>query len=306
MNIKKQFVWMPVLLVIVGILGCQKGGKKIVASAGSVKISDEDFAKELVGLPQAYRSYLATLEGKKQLLDILLREKLLLESAEKSGIDRKKEIQTSLKEYHRRAADQETEFRKGIILREYLRELQDGELKVTEPELKSYYDQNKSEFQNPKKISASHILSPTHEEAEKALARLKKGESFAKVAREVSTDPSAEKGGSIGEVSRGDLTELPEFEKELFNLKNGQISDIVKTKIGFHIIRKDGEKTLPSEGFDQAAPKIRRMLEKKKFDEWIDKIKKQKNVAIDETVLASISVQEPAPETEAPLPPAQR
>ena len=126
--------------------GCKKSDNKIVARAGSVKITTEDLAKELVNSPPAYQNYLRTLEGKKQFLDILLREKILLNAAEKSGVEKRKEIQKNIEEYKERAKEQESEFRKGLVLREYLRELKDRELKVTEPELKLYYDQNKGDF----------------------------------------------------------------------------------------------------------------------------------------------------------------
>lgn len=267
--------------------GCKKSEKKVVARVGNVKITTEDLLKELSNLPGTYQNYLSTLEGKKQFLDIILREKILLRAAEKSRIFRKKEVQKNLVEYQKRAKEQEIEFRKGLILREYLRELQDGDLKVTEPELKLYYDQSGTDFKNPVKVTASHILSSTQEGAEKAYQRVRKGEDFAKVARELSTDPSSSRGGIIGEVSRGDLADLPEFEEQLFALKKGQVSNIVRTKIGYHIIKKNSETELPSQTFEKAAPQIRRILEKRKFDEWIEKIKKEENSWVDETVLAA-------------------
>lgn len=279
--------------------GCKKSENPVIARAGTIKITEEDFSKELVNLPPTYQNYLSTLEGKKQFLDILLREKILLNAAERAGITRKKEIQTHLKEYKEQAKEQEKEFKKSLILREYLRELQDGDLKVTDAELKLYYDQNTSDFQNPKKVTASHILLPSQEEAEKAYARIKKGEDFAKVAREMSADPSAMRGGMIGEVSRGDLTELPEFEKELFSLKTGQTSNIIKTKIGYHIVKKNGEITLPSQSYEQAVPQIRRLLEKKKFDQWIEKEKNSQKVWIDEKALTALPTTKPEPSSDA-------
>lgn len=293
---KMRVVAVALSLVSVAIFfaGCKKSEKKLVAKAGSIKIYDEDFTRELSNLPADYQNYLSTLEGKKQLLDILLREKILLNLAEKSAVSKKKEIQKNLKEFRERKKEEEIEFRKGLILREYLRELQDGVLKVTEPELKLYYEQNKSDFENPKKITASHILSASQSDAEKALSRLKKGEDFAKVARELSTDPSSSRGGMIGEVGRGDLADLPEFENELFHLKSGQISQIVKTKLGYHIIKKTGEIALPGQAFQKVAPQIRRILEKRKFDQWMDKTKREEKLWVDENVLASI----PVPSTE--------
>ncbi|GEM_PF-921039 len=285
------------IVLILALLGAayvgikKKGDNPTLAKVGNVKISAEYFSKELANSPEAYLTYLSTLEGKKQLLDILLKEKVLMNAAAKSGIYRKKEVQENLKSFQARAKEQEEQFRKGLILKEYLRTLQDGKLKIEDSELKAYYEQNKPDYQNPTKITASHILCTSNEEAEAALKRLNQGkEEFSKVAKEVSKDPSAPRGGFIGEVVRGDLADLPEFETELFNLKTGGISKVVKTKIGYHIIKKSGEIKLPGQSYEEAAPQIRRILEKKKFDEWIDKEKEKQGVKINEKILASITI----------------
>lgn len=280
------------IIVAVGLSplfsGCKKSESAVVARVGRFKMTSEQLSKELAGSPPVYLNYLSTIEGKKQFLDILLKEKILLNAARRSGVLRRPEVQNNLKAYLDKAKQQEEEFRKGLLLKEYLNELQTGKLKVEENEIRSHYESNKSEFQNPIKVSASHILSTTAEDAEKALKRVKSGEDFAKVAKEVSKDPTAFRGGLIGEVVRGDLADIPEFESELFNLKTGGISGVVKTKIGYHIIKKDGETRFPALAYDQAAPQIRRLLEKKKFDAWIEEERKRQKVWIDEKVLAAV------------------
>lgn len=292
-NDKKYLFFVLFCFLVGGFFSCKKSEKKLLARVGSVKIYEEDYLKELLGMPQIYQNYLSTLEGKKQLLDIMLRERILLAKAEQSGIAKKKEIQKSLKDFKEKQKEEATEFRKGLFLRDYLRDLQDGELKVTEAEIKVYYQDHKDEFLNPKKISASHILTSSEVEAEAALARIKKGEDFAKVARETSKDPSAIRGGAIGEVSRGELSDLPEFEKALWPLRNGQISSIVKTRLGYHIIKKTGEIRLPNQSYEKVVPQIRRILEKRKFDLWVEKIKSEKKVWVDEQLLASFKLSSP-------------
>ncbi|MBI2119074.1 MAG: peptidylprolyl isomerase [Elusimicrobia bacterium] len=291
MNLNRTF-FLPFLLVGASLIfqGCKKSQDKTLAKVGRIKISQQDFSKELSNSPQIYLNYLSTLEGKKQFLDILLKEKVLLNSARNSGVASNKQVQKEMQQYVERAKEQEEHFRKGLILREYLKQLQDGRLKVEDQEIKDYFEKNKAEFESPAKVVASHILSSSEEEAQKALQRLKKGEDFAKVAREVSKDPSASRGGLIGEVMRNDLSDLPSFEQALFSLKTGEISDVVKTKIGYHIIKKNGEQRLPGQSYAQAVPQIRRVLEKKKFEDWMESEKKNQKVWIDEQVLASISL----------------
>lgn len=295
-NLNKYFFLLFLFFGFLLILqACKKSQDKTLAKVGRIKISQEDFSKELANSPQIYINYLSTLEGKKQFLDILLKEKVLLNSARNSGVASNKQVRKDMRQYVERAKEQEEQFRKGLILREYLRELQDGKLKIEDQEIKDYFEKNKAEFENPVKVVASHILSSTQEEAEKTLQRLKKGEDFAKVAREVSKDPSATRGGLIGEVMRNDLSDLPSFEQALFSLKTGEISTVVKTKIGYHIIKKNGEQRLPGQAYEQAAPQIRRVLEKKKFEDWMEGEKKNQKVWIDEQVLASISLPQSEP-----------
>jgi len=88
----------------------------------------------------------------------------------------------------------------------------------------------------PNEVHCAHILVKTEKEANAVLERLKKGEKFANIAREVSICPSGKRGGDLGTFGRGKMAK--EFEQAAFALQKGQISPIVKTKFGFHIIKR--------------------------------------------------------------------
>jgi parvulin-like peptidyl-prolyl isomerase len=88
----------------------------------------------------------------------------------------------------------------------------------------------------PNKVHCAHILVKTQSEANAILERLKKGEKFGKIAKEVSLCPSKKRGGDLGTFGRGKMVKA--FEKAAFTLKRGQISPIVKTKFGYHIIKR--------------------------------------------------------------------
>jgi len=287
---KKSMSFFLFAAVVLSVSGCQKSSNPVLAKAGPTKITQEDFSKEVSNSPPVYQNYLSTMEGKKQFLDILLKEKILLNAAEHSDIPKKDDFKKGIEDYDKRLKDQASEYRKDLLLREYLRELKDGELKVTDSEIQAYYEQNKNDFQHPRKIVARHILCLTENDAEDALQRIKHGEDFKKVAREMSKDPTAERGGLIGEVTRGDLADLPEFEEELFRLRPGQVSGVVKTKLGYHIIRNDSEVRMRGQSLDDAAPHIRRILEKQKFDAWVDKQKKDQKVWINDKALAALPI----------------
>jgi peptidyl-prolyl cis-trans isomerase C len=86
------------------------------------------------------------------------------------------------------------------------------------------------------KIHCAHILVKTEKEVNAVLDRLKKGEKFSAIAKDVSLCPSKKRGGDLGTFGRGQM--VKEFENAAFALNKGQISDIVKTQFGYHIIKR--------------------------------------------------------------------
>jgi len=89
-------------------------------------------------------------------------------------------------------------------------------------------------------VRASHILVKTEAEAKALLSEIKKGTSFAKLAEAKSLCPSRKRGGDLGFFGRGRM--VKEFENAAFALKKGEVSGVVKTQFGYHLIRKTDEK----------------------------------------------------------------
>lgn len=102
----------------------------------------------------------------------------------------------------------------------------------SDKEIKKYFEDNKASLV---KVDASHILVPTEEEAKEAKKRIDGGESFEDVAKAVSKDGSAQPGGALGIQNTNKYD--PDFVKAMESLKEGEISDPVKTQFGYHIIR---------------------------------------------------------------------
>ena len=88
----------------------------------------------------------------------------------------------------------------------------------------------------PNKVHCAHVLVKTEREANAILERLNKGEKFTSIAKEVSLCPSGKRGGDLGSFSRGKM--VKEFENAAFALQKGQVSSIVKTKFGYHVIKR--------------------------------------------------------------------
>jgi peptidyl-prolyl cis-trans isomerase C len=138
--------------------------------------------------------------------------------------------------------------REGIILREVIAQKVDSQVTVKPNEAKKFYDENQDLFRTPELVKVSHILvrvppdasdeekSKKRAEIEKALARVKAGEEFADVAQAVSEDiVTALRGGDLGYFARGSMD--PEFEKASFETKVGELSPVITTRFGYHILK---------------------------------------------------------------------
>lgn len=150
---------------------------------------------------------------------------------------------------------------------------------VDQGEVKGFYDSNPQVFRVPEQVRARHIIVRVKEGAtegekkqakeaiQKAAERIKKGESFEEVAKQVSQDGSAQRGGDLGYFSRGQM--VPEFEEAAFSLEKGKVSQVVETKFGYHIIKLEDRKEARTLSFQEVEPKIAEFLRQKKGEEQL-------------------------------------
>ena len=134
-----------------------------------------------------------------------------------------------------------------------------------EAERKAYDEAAKAEPPQ-EEIHARHILLPTEDEAKKALARVKGGEDFAKVANEVSKDTGGD-GGDLGWFTKDRM--VPEFSEAAFKLKKGEISDPVKTQFGWHVIQVEDTRTKTFPPFEQLKDQAARYVAQKAESEEV-------------------------------------
>ncbi len=157
----------------------------------------------------------------------------------------------------------------------------------TDKEIKAYYDENKKNYEIPETVNARHILIAVDaaddkgkkkdkmKKAKDLLKQLDKGEDFAKLAKENSDCPSKAKGGSLGEFPRGNM--VPAFEKAAFSLKSNEVSKVVETKFGYHIIQNIGHNPPRTISYDdvkgQIAFRLKSRKVQKKLESLVDKLK---------------------------------
>jgi len=164
----------------------------------------------------------------------------------------------------------------------------------SDAEAKDFYAKNPERFKEEESVRASHILirvEPNADAATKAkkkatiegvLKRAKSGEDFGKLAQQYSQDGSAAQGGDLNFFPKGQM--VPEFSNVAFALKPGQVSDIVTTQFGYHIIKVTDRKPGRVIPFEEAAPQIKQFLEGQKkqqhADAFIEGLKKKSKIEV--------------------------
>ena len=174
---------------------------------------------------------------------------------------------------------------------------------VTNDEMKKYYDENKDDFYI-EQVGASHIIikriededkklsdekkAEAKKKAEEVLAKAKAGEDFSELAKEYSQDTvSAKNGGDLGFFKKGEM--VKPFEEAAFSMKVGEISDLVESDFGYHIIKvtdkEDRQKT-----FDEVKETIRKTLQDEKCDAQVEKLKEEAKVEKNEEILEKVNI----------------
>jgi len=154
-------------------------------------------------------------------------------------------------------------------------------VEVGDAELQAYYDGHPDEFKHEPQIKVRQVLvavapnatdaqrQAARAKAEKALERLRAGESFEKVAAELSDDPSKAHGGEIGWVREGML--LPKLEPAVFALADGEVSAVLESQRGYHVFRVDAHRGAGTYAFDEIKPQLEQMLRQREVGSAITK-----------------------------------
>ncbi|HWI60340.1 MAG TPA: peptidylprolyl isomerase [Symbiobacteriaceae bacterium] len=217
-------------------------------------------------------------ESGAKVMDDIIREKLVNQEAEKQKVSvTPAEIDSEISKIKERLGG-EAAFTQALeqnnITMAQLREYQDFRLKATkilkkditfqDADVKAFFEENKAQF-DKREVTARHILVATEEEAKAVKAELDKGADFAKLAKEKSTEPAAkESGGDLGTFGPGKM--VPDFDKVVFAMKKGEISQPFKTDFGWHVAQvTDLKGSAPS--FDAMKTEVTEMFIDSKVQE---------------------------------------
>jgi len=235
---------------------------------------------------------------RERVLDRMIDEELLFQASQKQGIrvgeeavaaevaklrerfSGEEEFQQALASFEMTEAHLKARIQRGLAIKELIEKGVLKDLVVEEAESKAFYDSHPEMFQRPEQVKASHILVKVPQDAdeaakaaarskvEKIRADLQKGADFAETARQHSEGPSNERGGDLGFFQRGQM--VKPFEDAAFALKAGEISDIVETPFGYHIILVAEHQPEGVVTFEEAKERLGEHLKREKAGQMVD------------------------------------
>lgn len=220
---------------------------KIVANVGPITVMESEIDEMLASLGQRGAAY-NNPEGRKIILEQIIGNKLLLLDARKNLFETEPEFKAELARL------------KVELLINYAGNKVLSAVKITREEVQAYYEENKDRLGGGESVNASHILVESEEKALEILADIKAGKvSFEEAAAAHSTCPSGQRGGNLGDFTRGQM--VPEFDAAVFAMEVGEITDVpVKTQFGYHLIKLNSKNEASVPTFEEVEEQLTKMM----------------------------------------------
>ncbi|MGM0396549.1 MAG: peptidylprolyl isomerase [Bacillota bacterium] len=292
---------MIIMVVSIVLSGCTGDKEGIVAEVDGHGITQEQFDKDFQVYKDLYERQLGEgaldqegIDGKTMgesledsILQKLIMERLIQVDSETKGIETTdEELQQYIDEYKESIGGEESyqqflesnnlseeyfvdNMKKELLGKKHKEDFV-GNLTVSDEDAMAYYDENRESLVE---VNASHILLGTEEEALDIINRLNEGEDFAEVAKVESLDSiSAVNGGNLGYFGKGQM--IPEFEEVVFQLEEGEISEAVKTEVGYHVIKVQDR----MESFEELQDKIVTMINEQAYYEYVQSLRDEATI----------------------------
>jgi peptidyl-prolyl cis-trans isomerase C len=188
-----------------------------------------------------------------------------------------KRFQQALQSEHLTLVQLREQTRQNIAVSKLLEHEVGPKISVKPTDISAFYEKNPDKFQQPEAIRASHVLVAVRQQADEAtrkaarakaedvLKQARAGADFSNLARKLSNDASAPRGGDLGFFPKGQM--VPAFEAAAFALQPGQVSDVVETPFGYHVIKVTERRPPQTVPFAQAAPRIEQYLRQEQQQE---------------------------------------
>jgi parvulin-like peptidyl-prolyl isomerase len=300
------------------VLGCERKSApmvkdEVIATVNDVDITASEFAEALTNL-KSKLSEDAPLEEdqarvmKLNLLNQLIDRKLLVSEAENLGITvSEEEIDSAVNGIIDEYPDRETfdeqvengnidldqwrlEIEYKLLLEKLVESALSQEIEILPEEIETYYEENREEYSADEMVHALQIMVETREEAEELLSEIKGGADFSDLASIHSISPDSARGGDLGFFSREEMP--PDFEIA-FDMEPGELSDVMESPYGFHILKVLEKSPAKDMTLEEATPEITEKLKRIKAEEqyglWFSEIKERAEIEINPSVLEDIT-----------------
>jgi len=242
---------------------------------------------------------------KNQILDRLIEQQLLYEQSQKEDIKvsakavdehmaklkerfpSQQEFEKALKELNVNEADIKKKTRMGLAIQELITKDVASKITISDEESEAFYKSHPEFFKQPEQVKASHILIKSDAKDDQAKQdaakkkiediqqKVKNGDDFAGLAKQYSEGPSAKQEGDLGFFGRGQM--VKPFEDAAFSMKPGQVSEVVKTRFGYHLIKVTDQKAAGTLPYKDVKEKIQGYLKQQKvnteLETYINKLK---------------------------------
>jgi|LFRM01.2.fsa_nt_gb peptidyl-prolyl cis-trans isomerase C len=242
----------------------------VLATVNGKEITEQDVYAFLSELDPQIAAQFSSPDGVKRLVNELVNGEMLYLYAMENSYDQEEDFKSELERV------------KANILKKYAVNKILSEVSATEDEITQFYNDNSERFQKPEAVRASHILVDEFEKAKEIQDEIHQGLSFEEAAQKYSTCPSRQVGGDLGEFERGKM--VPEFEEAAFNLKEGELSEPVKTQFGYHLIKLQYKNEARLRTIDEVREQIKQQVirakQEEKYFNTMEEFKNRYNVSI--------------------------
>ena len=223
---------------------------KVLAQVNGKPITEEDVTRFIMAMGRNGQAY-NNPQGRAAVLEQLIAQRLFLLDAQRNLLEREQAFKDQLATV------------KEQLLMEYAISKCVESVRVTEDEVRGYYDAHKEEMTEGETVNASHILVDSEDKANELLAAINAGEiTFEDAAKQNSSCPSSAQGGNLGDFGRGQM--VPEFDAACFEMEIGEVCGPVKTQFGYHLIRLNAKNAAEPLSYNDVRAQLYEQLTREK------------------------------------------
>jgi peptidyl-prolyl cis-trans isomerase C len=261
-------------------------GGKVLVRIGKEAITEADLQKRIEDIPEQFRAQYSTPDGKKQVLERLVEERVWLKAAQEAGVEQREEVRKQLERQ-----------RRDLVLRTYVNELMAGMPAVGDSEIAAYYAEHRDDYRVPANATVSHLQTKTQVDGKRLKQWLARGQKWETLVQRYSADTTTRRnGGRLGTVTHEGffpvLGQQPALAESVFALGVGQVGGPWQTQGGWQLIRVESVVQDSLRPLEVVRPMIQRQLSAKRQQDFykakLDEVRARYGVVEDSTAIRQL------------------